>query len=149
MPEKAVQPSNHPSQTRSKLKRNYGPRGVVSIRATLLPATAQISFAEETVECRRVQLLQYFGETFDSSNCNKTCDVCQSCSGTVHESRDMSPLSLELLDLVTATNSAFSLNHVVDVFYGSMSKTVRGRRVERGDSWGGEGLRPISVQGRE
>ncbi|MEW5313162.1 MAG: hypothetical protein WDW38_004751 [Sanguina aurantia] len=84
-----------------------------------------ISFAEETVECRRVQLLQYFGETFDSSNCNKTCDVCRSCSGTVHESRDVSPLSLELLDLVTATHSAFSLNHVVDVFYGSMTKTVK------------------------
>lgn len=90
--------------------------------------TVQISFAEETVECRRVQLLQYFGEMdFDPAMCNKTCDVCQSSAGQVFESRDMGSLALELLDLVIATNSSFSLNHVVDVFNGSMSKTVCAR----------------------
>jgi bloom syndrome protein len=34
-------------------------------------------FAEEQVECRRVQLLQHFAEHFDAADCKGTCDICR------------------------------------------------------------------------
>ncbi len=36
----------------------------------------QIMFAEEQVECRRVLLMQHFGEAFDPAQCRGTCDLC-------------------------------------------------------------------------
>ena len=37
----------------------------------------QVTYAEEQVECRRVQLLQHFGEAFDPVMCKGTCDLCK------------------------------------------------------------------------
>ncbi len=34
------------------------------------------AYCENSHSCRRVQLLQYFGEKFDSENCNRSCDNC-------------------------------------------------------------------------
>lgn len=44
-------------------------------------------YAEEQVECRRVQLLQHFGERFDPAACKGTCDLCKhnERSGTLYE----------------------------------------------------------------
>ena len=36
-----------------------------------------ITFCENVIDCRRKQVLHYFGEEFDPVNCNKTCDNCQ------------------------------------------------------------------------
>ena len=35
-----------------------------------------IQFCENRIDCRRQLVLHYFGEKFDSANCNKTCDNC-------------------------------------------------------------------------
>ncbi|XP_063928003.1 uncharacterized protein LOC135141081 [Zophobas morio] len=37
-----------------------------------------VQFCENTVDCRRVQTLAYFGEKFDRKNCNYACDNCWS-----------------------------------------------------------------------
>ena len=34
-------------------------------------------FCENKVDCRRAQVLAYFGEKFDPSQCKGTCDNCQ------------------------------------------------------------------------
>lgn len=44
-------------------------------------------YAEEQVECRRVQLLQHFGEVFDPAHCQGTCDLCAKQSGTAFEKK--------------------------------------------------------------
>jgi bloom syndrome protein len=36
-----------------------------------------VAYCESSHTCRRVQLLQYFGEKFDSAKCNEMCDNCQ------------------------------------------------------------------------
>ena len=41
------------------------------------PPASQIMFAEEQVECRRVLLMQHFGEAFDPAACRGTCDICR------------------------------------------------------------------------
>jgi superfamily II DNA helicase RecQ len=37
-----------------------------------------IAYCENKVDCRRQQILQYFGEEFDPRKCEKTCDNCRS-----------------------------------------------------------------------
>ncbi|KAK3906942.1 hypothetical protein C8A05DRAFT_11347 [Staphylotrichum tortipilum] len=34
------------------------------------------AYCENSHSCRRVQLLQYFGEKFEAANCNQSCDNC-------------------------------------------------------------------------
>jgi bloom syndrome protein len=37
-----------------------------------------MTYCESLHTCRRVQILQYFGETFDADECNNMCDNCRS-----------------------------------------------------------------------
>ena len=44
---------------------------------------AQVAYAEEQVECRRVMLLSWFGEKGFSApaHCRGTCDICRDNAG--------------------------------------------------------------------
>ena len=59
----------------------YDPDGLPSLK--ILPSHtffcdhAQIEYAEEQLECRRVLLLRHFEEPFDPAHCHGTCDNCQ------------------------------------------------------------------------
>ena len=37
-----------------------------------------VDFCENQRDCRRTEILRYFGETFDPAHCGKTCDNCKS-----------------------------------------------------------------------
>lgn len=38
----------------------------------------QVAYCEELQECRRVMIMNYFGERdFSSARCHNTCDICQ------------------------------------------------------------------------
>jgi bloom syndrome protein len=47
---------------------------------------AMVQFCENKFECRRVEILKYFNETFRKEDCNSTCDNC--ILGTVFEVKD-------------------------------------------------------------
>ena len=36
-----------------------------------------LQYCENQMDCRRSQILQFFGEVFDRERCNKTCDNCK------------------------------------------------------------------------
>ena len=36
-----------------------------------------VGFCENQQNCRRTEILRYFGEDYDGNNCNKTCDNCR------------------------------------------------------------------------
>ncbi len=57
-----------------------------------------LRYCEDSFECRRTLQLQFFGELFDKSNCNKTCDNCR--SGHIVERRDMTSVAREILGLL-------------------------------------------------
>lgn len=82
-----------------------------------------VQFCENRSDCRRVQVLNYFGETFSRDKCNASCDNCRSKSR--FESRDFSqyvPGALSLVGKVQDDN--VTLLHCVDVFRGGKTKKI-------------------------
>jgi len=89
-----------------------------------------VQFCENVTECRRVQLLHYFGEmNFDPSQCrgkpDSTCDTCASSATFV--SKDITSEAKAFVDSVNSIvhggNSnfkkpikSFTLNHFIDIF---------------------------------
>jgi len=62
-----------------------------------------LRYCEDKFECRRTLQLQFFGELFDKSKCNKTCDNCR--SGNVAERRNMTAVAREVLELLSCVRT--------------------------------------------
>ncbi|XP_050687187.1 recQ-like DNA helicase Blm isoform X2 [Eriocheir sinensis] len=92
-----------------------------------------VAFCENRTDCRRSQILNYFGEIFSREDCQRNretaCDNCRSSSSFIQ--RNMSQEVRTILEAVkrlctggsTWTNN-FTLNHFVDIFKGSKVKKV-------------------------
>ena len=42
-----------------------------------------VKYCENEMDCRRMQLLEYFAENFDPSNCENSCTPCDNCQSQV------------------------------------------------------------------
>ncbi|KAK3695327.1 hypothetical protein B0T22DRAFT_369709 [Podospora appendiculata] len=87
-----------------------------------------VSFCENRHACRRVEILRYFGDTFDATECKGGCDNCQSgrINGTV-ELQDFSTYAVALLEIARA-EGGLTLGKLVDILTGKKPKdfgTVR------------------------
>jgi superfamily II DNA helicase RecQ len=89
-----------------------------------------IQFCENTIDCRRHLVLHYFGEKFDSANCNKTCDNCLEKKDftRVDKTADAKVVislgnnALLSFYLVKAIKEKVTLNQLIDIYRGSASK---------------------------
>ncbi len=81
------------------------------------------SFAE-SAQCRRKFLLHYFGEQFDSDNCNKMCDNCRHPKKMV----DVSDSFVTMLQTVKATDGKVDIKHIVNILRGKASNDVKARK---------------------
>lgn len=81
------------------------------------------SFAE-SAQCRRKFLLHYFGEQFDSDNCNKMCDNCRHPKKMV----DVSESFVTMLQTVKATDGKVDIKHIVNILRGKASNDVKARK---------------------
>ena len=81
------------------------------------------SFAE-SAQCRRKFLLHYFGEQFDSDNCNKMCDNCRHPKKMV----DVSESFVTMLQTVKATDGKVDIKHIVNILSGKASNDVKARK---------------------
>ena len=79
-------------------------------------------------DCRRSQVLQYFGEKFPREECHKTCDNCM--APKTSEPRDVGELASEAVNLVRAIqmNKGITMLYAIDVFRGSKTQKVRSFR---------------------
>lgn len=57
-----------------------------------------VMFCENKRDCRRSQLLHYFGERFSKDDCGKTCDNCK--IGGVYETQDRTDYAIAVLQAV-------------------------------------------------
>lgn len=58
-----------------------------------------VTYCDNPADCRRVEVLSYFGEAFDKADCKKTCDNCR--KGVVSEQRDYSQIAKAIIEAVT------------------------------------------------
>jgi bloom syndrome protein len=77
-------------------------------------------------ECRRAQVLRYFGETFDPADCQESCDNCKLNSVSPYEMTDVTDRAIELYQLVSEIEQdKVTVAHVANVYYGSAAQKVR------------------------
>ncbi|GAA99436.1 uncharacterized protein L969DRAFT_23304 [Mixia osmundae IAM 14324] len=84
-----------------------------------------VKYAFNTIDCRRTQVLQYFGETFAREQCHATCDNCRK-SGTGQELVNMTSYAKLIITLVREIQDqkGITLVHCADIFRGSKLKKV-------------------------
>ena len=76
-------------------------------------------YAESTI-CRRVPLLEYFGERYSQENCGM-CDICLDGG---REQVDITILAQKFLSCVVRTGELFGAAHIADVLIGSQNQKV-------------------------
>ncbi|XP_069186238.1 recQ-like DNA helicase BLM isoform X1 [Procambarus clarkii] len=91
-----------------------------------------VAYCENKMDCRRTQLLNYFGEIFSRENCKGSpATACDNCK--CHESYKQIDVSTETRAILQAVkqlctgggwSSNFTINHFVDIFKGSEAKKV-------------------------
>ncbi|MDT8363799.1 MAG: DNA helicase RecQ [Nitrosomonas sp.] len=74
----------------------------------------------ETTTCRRVYLLQYFGEMPDYSVCGH-CDICRESL----PARDMTISAQKALSCVYRTGQCFGVEYLVDVLLGKLTTRIK------------------------
>ena len=82
-----------------------------------------IQFCENKSDCRRVQVLGYFNESFNKEECRGSCDNCN--SKNTFETQDFTDYAAIALNLVRRIQAAnVTLLHCVDVFRGAKTKKI-------------------------
>jgi ATP-dependent DNA helicase RecQ len=74
----------------------------------------------ETDDCRRIVLLQYFGETDIPENCKQ----CDNCLNEGKEKSDLTVPAQKFLSCVHRTGQRFGASHIVDVLRGSNAEKI-------------------------
>ncbi|PTB42992.1 hypothetical protein M441DRAFT_25099 [Trichoderma asperellum CBS 433.97] len=73
------------------------------------------AFCDNKADCRRTEVLRYFGEDFNASQCNKTCDNCQ--AGLVFEQQDFSEYAIAAIRIVQQ-QQRLTANQCADILIG-------------------------------
>ena len=78
-----------------------------------------ISFAETSM-CRRKYLLHYFGEDFNSDNCNNMCDNCKNPK-PIFEGKEY---VIKLLNTIAATKETFKSKELAKIIVGETNSLI-------------------------
>lgn len=83
-----------------------------------------VAFCENMCDCRRVQLLKYFGETFTKEQCQQNCDNCLNENENEYESVDVTKEAQDIITAVREMGRGHSMTDLMDVYRGSKNKSV-------------------------
>lgn len=84
-----------------------------------------VAYCENKSDCRRKQVLAYFGEQFEAVDCKQRCDNCQ--SGSTFRALDVTQLAASAVRLVqelSVFGDQVTLLYCVDVFRGSRGNKI-------------------------
>eukprot|EP00004_Rigifila_ramosa_P027726 TRINITY_DN9132_c0_g1_i1.p1 TRINITY_DN9132_c0_g1~~TRINITY_DN9132_c0_g1_i1.p1 ORF type:complete len:1200 (-),score=300.67 TRINITY_DN9132_c0_g1_i1:345-3767(-) len=94
-----------------------------TIQSNLDSLKQMVSYCENMVECRRTLQLRHFGEKFDRSACNRTCDNC--VRNLNYEQHDVTVLAKDLLSLVSEIGSSnVTLIMLSEIYRGSQNSRI-------------------------
>ncbi|KAK8952242.1 ATP-dependent DNA helicase Q-like 4A [Platanthera zijinensis] len=82
-----------------------------------------VNYCENDSDCRRLLQLIHFGEKFNPSDCQKTCDYCSKMLNSVE--RDVTDIARQLVDLIKETGQKYSLSHILEVYRGSLNINIK------------------------
>lgn len=82
-------------------------------------------------QCRRVDLLSYFGEKYHANNC-QGCDNCLGAVSTI----DGTLIAQKILSCIGRVNQNFGTKHVIDVLRGANTQAIRRHRHEMLSTYG-------------
>ena len=86
--------------------------------------TSMVQYCENRCDCRRVQVLAYFGETFSTEECENSCDNCN--SDAVFETIDFTTQARAAMNLVKRVQGQnVTLLHCVDILRGASSTKIK------------------------
>ena len=74
----------------------------------------------ESYECRRIPLLNYFGEKYSQENCS----MCDNCNTEAKDLIDVTVRAQQFLSCIKRTGEIFGAVHITDVLRGSKTKKV-------------------------
>ncbi|MCK5685168.1 RecQ family ATP-dependent DNA helicase, partial [bacterium] len=74
----------------------------------------------ETVQCRRIPILKYFGENPEFNKCKH----CDNCTSEKKETEDLTVFAQKFLSCVIRTGEIFGTTHIIDVLRGSKAQKV-------------------------
>ena len=74
------------------------------------------AFCDNKSDCRRTEILRYFGEDFVSAQCRKLCDNCK--AGHVFEQQDFSEYAISAIEVVQNQNR-LTANQCADILLGN------------------------------
>jgi len=80
---------------------------------------ALLRFAETEI-CRRIPLLNYFGEDYSTEKCN----MCDNCLAGEKDLVDITIPAQKFLSCVKRTNEMFGAVHIIDILRGSKARKV-------------------------
>ncbi|GEM11171.1 bloom syndrome protein [Rhodotorula toruloides] len=85
-----------------------------------------VQYCMNETDCRRSQVLHYFGEQFPREQCHKTCDNCLAPKNVEH--RDITDLAKDATQLVKAIqkDKGVTMLYAIDVFRGSKTQKIAG-----------------------
>ncbi|KAH9812869.1 P-loop containing nucleoside triphosphate hydrolase protein [Melampsora americana] len=94
------------------------------VERRLVNARRVVAFCLNKLDCRRMQVLDYFSETFSPAECKKTCDNCMSGQTVVQQDVTSYVVSaIKLIKRVTESDS-ITMAQCIDIFRGSKNKRV-------------------------
>ncbi|GAA5906284.1 hypothetical protein JCM5296_000304 [Sporobolomyces johnsonii] len=105
-----------------------------------------VQYCMNETDCRRTQVLQYFGEQFPRDMCHKTCDNCMAPKNV--EMRDVTDLAQNAMRLVKSIqkDKGVTMLYAIDVFRGlkyqkisaaghdRLAEAGKGSGIDRGDA---------------
>lgn len=107
-----------------------------------------VQYCENTIDCRRSQVLAYLGERFNPTHCGKTCDNCFSYSEGVRN-EDMTVVACTALQLVQSIETSRpSMNTAIDAFRGSKCRAILAKGFDRSPMLGKGSAYSLETAGR-
>ncbi|PKS10579.1 hypothetical protein jhhlp_002333 [Lomentospora prolificans] len=102
-----------------------------------------VAFCDNPSDCRRVEVLRYFGEMFDRADCNKRCDNCR--LGAVSEQQDFTTIAQAAIEVI-AREKKLTTNQCADVLMGKRKRNHDDTEGDHDDDGEGESRAPSTVR---